>query len=264
MDYPAIFPIDTNFEYIIRKSEPQKICFGSGQSRDTSRNNLNFFMRYYTAENYSNVGPGSYNVLKSFNAIKTKPCCYSISKRGYSGLARFAKPITYNTYMKDYISSSDYAVPKQIKTQKYPFLSTNKKRIFDTNKNPGPGTYNGSKEIKGIIFEHSFGSRVKMQLGVDFKCCNRNTNICKICGKTPTGDYWHLNNKIFLCRTCMIRECQEQTKFKRKKLELFRKIRTCSSIHIHEGTDAKIWLIHPIALKQWTRRETYLSAYLKD
>lgn len=144
-------------------------------------------------------------------------------------------------------------------------MSTSKRRIFDINKNPGPGTYNVLKDqIKGITFEHSFGGKVKMQLGVDFKCCNRNTNICKMCGKTPTEDYWHLNNKIFLCKSCMTREFQEQTKFKKKKLELFRKIRTCSNIHIHEGTNAKIWLMPPAAIKQWTRRETYLSAYLKD
>lgn len=79
-----------------------------------------------------------------------------------------------------------------------------------------------SKEMKGVTFQHSFGGRVKMQLGVDLKCCSRNTDTCKMCGKKPTGDYWHLNNKIFLCRMCMTREFQEQVKFKKRELELFR------------------------------------------
>lgn len=79
-----------------------------------------------------------------------------------------------------------------------------------------------SKEIKGIVFQHSFGGRVEMQLGVDFKCCNINTDICKVCGKKPAGDYWHLNNKTFLCRTCMTKEFQESMKFKKKDLKLFR------------------------------------------
>ncbi|XP_071573378.1 uncharacterized protein [Temnothorax nylanderi] len=256
-----LFSIDTDFEYVIRKPKRQRICFGSGQPRDTSRSGMSPFMRYYTVEDYPNIGPGSYDILKSFNAIKTKPCSRSISKKGYSGLARFAKPVAH---VEDYTSPSDYVsgISKHVKTQKYPFASTSKRRIFDINKNPGPGTY-VSKEIKGITFQHSFGGRVKMRLGVDFKCCNRNTDICKICSKLPTGDYWHLNNKIFLCKICMTREVQEQTKFKKKKLELFRKIRTCSSIHIHEGTNAKIWLINPAAIKQWTRKETYLSVYSK-
>jgi len=79
-----------------------------------------------------------------------------------------------------------------------------------------------TKEMKSIVFKYSFGSRVKMQLGVDFKCCSRNTDTCKICAKTPMGDYWHLNNKIFLCRMCMTKEFQKQVKFKKKELELFR------------------------------------------
>lgn len=76
--------------------------------------------------------------------------------------------------------------------------------------------------MKNVTFEHSFGGKVKMQLSVDFKCCNRNTDICKICAKRPIGDYWHLNNKIFLCRTCMTKEFQKQIKFNKKELELFR------------------------------------------
>lgn len=76
------------------------------------------------------------------------------------------------------------------------------------------------KEIKGITFQHSFGDRVEMKLGVNFKCCNRNTDTCKVCGKEPTGDYWHFNNKIFLCKTCMVKEFQKPMKFK-KELKLF-------------------------------------------
>lgn len=33
---------------------------------------MSSFMRYYASEDYPNVGPGSYNVLESFNAIKIK------------------------------------------------------------------------------------------------------------------------------------------------------------------------------------------------
>lgn len=79
-----------------------------------------------------------------------------------------------------------------------------------------------STEMKDITFQHSFGGKVKMQLSVDFKCCNRNTDTCNICNKKPVGDYWHLNNTTFLCRPCMTKELQEQVKFKKTELQLFR------------------------------------------
>ncbi|XP_014475771.1 PREDICTED: uncharacterized protein LOC106745042 [Dinoponera quadriceps] len=252
-----------DFDYVIRKPEQQKICFGSGCPRDTSKKGMSSFMRYYISENFPDVGPSSYNILESFNAIKTKPCSHSISKKGFSGVAQFARLIAH---MDDYPSPSEYNIisfPKLVKPQKHPFASSEERKTFDINKNIGPGMY-VSKEKKGITFQHNFGGRTKMQLGVDFKCCNLNMDTCKMCSKKPTGDYWHLNNKIFLCKTCMTKELQEPIKFKKKELKLFRKIRDCSSIHIHEGTDAKIWLTHPAAVKQWIRRETYLSVYLKD
>jgi len=76
-------------------------------------------------------------------------------------------------------------------------------------------------EKREIKFEHSFGGRTKMKLGVYLKCCSRNTDTCKICGEKPMGDYWHLNSKIFLCRMCMTKEFQQEIKFKRKELKLF-------------------------------------------
>lgn len=67
-----LFSVDTEFEYVIRKPEQQRICFGSGQSRDTSKKGASPFMRYYILEDNPNIGPGSYNVLESFNAMKTR------------------------------------------------------------------------------------------------------------------------------------------------------------------------------------------------
>ncbi|EFN75340.1 hypothetical protein EAI_06123, partial [Harpegnathos saltator] len=61
-----------DFEYVIRKPKQQRICFGSGCPRDTSKKGMNSFMRYHTAEDYPDIGPNSYNILESFNAIKTR------------------------------------------------------------------------------------------------------------------------------------------------------------------------------------------------
>lgn len=60
-----------------------------------------------------------------------------------------------------------------------------------------------------------------MKLGVQFKCCSNNTDVCKICGQKPEGDYWHCNNKIFLCRPCMADAFQKQSKYKREELNRF-------------------------------------------
>ncbi|XP_054000913.1 uncharacterized protein LOC128888237 [Hylaeus anthracinus] len=250
------------FKYIIQKQEQHKICFGSGCPRDTSKKGMSPFMRYYTLEDYPNVAPNLYNALQSFKAITRKPCSHSISKKGYSGIARYSKHIVLKN---DYPSSTDYntsSFPKQIPKSKYPFDSNSKRQTFVTNTNPGPGLYVSAKR-EGITFEHSFGGRVKMKLGVDLKCCSKNTDVCQICGKRLNDDYWHLENEIFLCRLCMNTEYEKQTNYKKTELKLFRKIRDCSIVHQHEGTTAKIWLMHPKIVAQWIQREAYLSTYLK-
>lgn len=220
-------------------------------------------MRYYTLENYPNIAPNSYDALTSFKAIKSKPCSHSISKKGYSGIARFSKPIVSKD---DYPSPCDYdtfTFPEQVCKSKYPFDSNTKRRTFVFNKNPGPGMYVVIKR-RDMQFEHSFGGRVKMKLGVDLKCCSRNTDICKLCGRRPLDDYWHLRNEVFLCRQCMDKEYTKETKYKRGELKKFHKIRDCSILHRHETTTAKIWLMHPKDAAQWIRREAYLSAYFTD
>lgn len=265
MDYPIF--VNTDFEYIIRKPKQRRICFGSGQSRDTSRSGA----RYYTAEDYPNVGPGSYDVSDSFNAVKTRvrtftsPCQFNIEKAlrnlyrsldlsvDSRALVASVKGVTAVSLDSPNLSFV-WKIVHRHPIASLPFLSLLKRRnihshlparerssisskiqgtriilcvndkiysLESTLRRFRPGMY-VDKKIKGTTFEHSFGGKVKMQLGVDLKCCYRSTDICKICGKTPTGDYWHLNDKIFLCKVCMTKEFQEQAKFKRKKLESFR------------------------------------------
>ncbi|CAK9819777.1 hypothetical protein ANTPLA_LOCUS10375 [Anthophora plagiata] len=134
------------FKYVIKKQEQQKICFGSGCPRDTSKKSMSPFMRYYTLEDHPNVAPNSYNVLKSFKAIKTKPCSHSISKKGYSGIARFSKKIEF---FDNYPSPSDYSTstfPKQVQETKYPFACSSKRETFIGNTIPGPGMYVSTKK----------------------------------------------------------------------------------------------------------------------
>ncbi|XP_050582354.1 uncharacterized protein LOC126918476 [Bombus affinis] len=251
------------FKYVIQKQERQKICFGSGRPRDTSKKNMTPFMRYYTLEDHPSVTPNSYDVLKSFKTIITKPCSHSISKKGYSGIARFGKKVEVKDIYPSPLDYNTSTFPKLIHKSKYPFDSSSKRQTFVDNTTPGPGMYVSIKR-KGPTLKHSFGGSVKMNLGVNLKCCNRNTDICKICGTKPLGDYWHFKNEIFLCRPCMIKEYEKETKFKQRELEQFHKIRDCSIMHQHETTTAKIWLMHPRRAVQWIHKEAYLSSYFNE
>ncbi|XP_043285786.1 uncharacterized protein [Venturia canescens] len=226
---------------------------------------MNSFMRYYAREEFPNVGPGKYNVSESFKAIKEKPRAESLSKKGYSGLARFGSHVSHT---EDYPAPGDYTIrtlsPK-VKSLKYPFASTAKRKTVSMNKNPGPGMYKNIDPVKRrILYEHSFGGKMRMKLGVQIKCTKRNNDVCELCGKKPTGDYWHLNNQVFLCRPCMVEERRKLSKHTKLELQEFRKLRDCSEIHLHDGTDAKIWLMHPGEIEKWTRQEAYLCAYFKD
>ncbi|KZC12551.1 hypothetical protein WN55_03303 [Dufourea novaeangliae] len=95
------------------------------------------FMKYYTLEDHQNVAPNTYNVLESYKAIKAKPCSHSISKKGYSGIARFAKQVMVKD---DYPSPLDYNIsifPKQIHKLKSLSKHNNEKRPFNANTIPG-------------------------------------------------------------------------------------------------------------------------------
>lgn len=60
-----------------------------------------------------------------------------------------------------------------------------------------------------------------MRLGVELKCCQRNTDICDLCQKKPFGDYWHRRNKSFLCRPCMLKERREHNLYTAPQLREF-------------------------------------------
>ncbi|XP_076276954.1 uncharacterized protein LOC143207401 [Lasioglossum baleicum] len=246
------------FTYIIQKQKQQQICFGSGRLRDTTEKSP--FMRYYTLEEHPSVSPNSYNALESFKAIKNKPCSRSISKRGYSGIARFAMQALKKNDHSSPIVYDTSVLPEQSSKVKQSYKC--KTGSFPANSVPGPGMYVSAKG-EGIRFAHNFGGRVKMELGVDLKCCSGKADVCKRCGKQIFDDYWHLKNKIFLCRLCMV-EHERRNRCKKSSSKLFRKIRDCSIMHQHGATTAKTWSMHPKIVTQWIQRESYLSAYLKE
>ncbi|XP_023288478.1 uncharacterized protein LOC105700861 [Orussus abietinus] len=262
-----------DFEYVVKKQEQQRICFGCTLPRDTStRKGMSPFMRQHVLEEYPDISPCKYEAAKSFKAVTSKPCHSSFSRNGYSGLARFASKVQN---IEDSPGPANYTIdsfPAKCKELKYPFASTARRKPFLTDTNPGPGMYTNYGK-RNIIFDNSFGGKRKLRLAVELKCCKRNTDVCSLCGEKPTGDYWHWNNTLFLCKICMMKERQQRTKYTKEELKFFhvrkkklrlQKLRDCSDIHSHEGTDAKVWLMNPRAIKQWMYREAYLSTYVRD
>lgn len=62
---------------------------------------------------------------------------------------------------------------------------------------------------------------MKMRLGVELKCCQRNTDVCDLCQRKPLGDYWHRLNKSFLCKSCMLKERREHKLYNLTQLKEF-------------------------------------------
>ncbi|XP_043482464.1 uncharacterized protein LOC122511354 isoform X2 [Leptopilina heterotoma] len=246
--------------------ENEAVCFGSKCPRDMfTRKGMNSFMKYYSKDEYPNISPCSYNVLESYKSIHTKPCLGAISKRGFSGPARFAinsKSCEKSPAPCDYSPTIKFSSDKI--ESKAPFSSSSRRKSFLMNKNPGPGLYNPYEKERSIAFNHSFGGRKKIQFPVEIKCCSQNNDTCKICEEKPLGDYWHRKNKVFLCRQCMLEEQKNHSKFTRKELSQFSKLRDCSGIHLHEGTTAKIWLVHPKQIIKSVRKEAYLSCFFES
>ncbi|XP_034935002.1 uncharacterized protein [Chelonus insularis] len=260
------YNVSKKFNYVLKKQEKNKICFGSGKSRDLGlKSGMNTFMRYHISENYPNIGPQKYNVLESFKAITSKPCSKSFSKKGYGGLTNSS---CRRIHVDDYPAPNEYNVSfvtVQNYKFKHPLASKTKRKTFEVNNNPDPTTYQRiNLQTRGMLFDHNFGCGIKMRFGVEIKCTKRNTDVCKICNESLSGDYWHLNNKKFICRPCMMKERKRLQKYKKEELNQFRKIRDCSWIHSHGGTDAKVWLIHPKDIQKWAQREAYISSYIKD
>lgn len=84
-----------------------------------------------------------------------------------------------------------------------------------------PGTYSEWGN-RGLSFKHTFGGRVQLNLAVDLKCVDINTDVCLSCNKQPIGDYWHRNNKEFLCDDCMAQKRRTKADCKRYHLSQFR------------------------------------------
>lgn len=66
-----------------------------------------------------------------------QPCSHSISKKGYSGIARFGKKVEVKDIYPSPLDYNTSTFPKLIHKSKYPFDSSSKRQTFVDNTTPG-------------------------------------------------------------------------------------------------------------------------------
>ncbi|CAH3197950.1 unnamed protein product, partial [Porites evermanni] len=127
---------------------------------------------------------------------------------------------------------------------------------------PGPGAYEfDAKRDRKVKFHGSFGGPQTLITSVVIKCNEfGEPDICKSCRNPPVGDYYEYK-KVHLCRKCYDHHLKTGEKYTKSYLQSFYKVRDCSNIHNHEGTNARLMLKTERDLKKQRFREAYMSLY---
>ncbi|KAK7868249.1 hypothetical protein R5R35_000648 [Gryllus longicercus] len=243
------------FQYVVNAIEAPKVAFGSGLPRDIyPPKGTDKFTNAYTLEYISTVTPTTYR--------PKLPECYR-GGWGYGGLGQTEVRWKAEPELSPgpaHLSLPRF--PKSVNPNKCSFNASTKRSISPRYAYPGPGTYNVRvKRNRRIKFDHSFGGRKKLHPAVDIKCGLYNVDQCFLCQEHPEGDYWHYNNKEFLCRSCFMKEKKELNHYKPWQIAEFRRIRDCSFMHIHDFTYAAYIKMDPKQAIKMLVKEAYFSEY---
>ncbi|KAF5286739.1 hypothetical protein FQA39_LY04161 [Lamprigera yunnana] len=257
-----------DFQYIVEKVKPQRICFGSGLSRAFGAvgKGLSPYQKRYVSEVNVKVSPATYSyehlvsgVSRLSNRVR--------SNRGVPGLANGTPRWTSKTYMR-IPSPTRYTVEPFLKTCKKGFVPFTYKirhpppKKFNT---PGPGTYDMDvARCRRTKTQYNFG-RPECIPAVEVECNPSPSIKCDRCGDICKNDYWHKDYFKYLCHLCMEEEkALKGEEFTMKQLKQYEKIRICSYKHSHEGVAAYKHLMPKILLKRRDRRENYLNLYISS
>lgn len=214
-----------------------------------------------------NRGPGCYDnaeVSGFIYELDGRPVC----KRGYSvgarTAARFPKPAhmdvpgppTYQEVISKPIHFDEAFKPFNVGATRFPAINK------DHGGHPGPGAYEfDAKRDRKVKFHGSFGGPQTLITSVVIKCNEfGEPDTCKSCRNPPVGDYYEYK-KVHLCRKCYDHHLKTGEKYTKSYLQSFYKVRDCSNIHNHEGTNARLMLKTERDLKKQRFREAYMSLY---
>uniref|UniRef100_A0A6P8J2P6 Protein pitchfork-like n=1 Tax=Actinia tenebrosa TaxID=6105 RepID=A0A6P8J2P6_ACTTE len=214
------------------------------------------------------IGPGSYDnaeVSAFVYEMEQKPVC----NRGYSLGARTAERFPKPSHMDVPGPPTHQPIvskPVEFDPDFKPFLvgSTRFPEISKSNvvQEPGAGTYEHDIPTNRKMKYHgSFGGPQTLITSVKIKCNDfGEKDICNTCKNNPIGDYYEYKKKHF-CRKCYNQHLESQKKYPKSYLMKFYKVRDCSLIHDHEGTNARLMLKSEKDIKKQRYREAYMSLY---
>lgn len=130
---------------------------------------------------------------------------------------------------------------------------------------PSPGTYDHDVTTNRQVKYHgSFGGPQTLITSVKIKCNDfGEKDTCFTCKNPPVGDYYEYKKKHF-CRKCYNQHLESQNgKYPKSYLQKFYKVRDCSLIHDHEGTNARLMLKTENDIRKQRFREAYMNLYFK-
>ncbi|XP_066247013.1 uncharacterized protein [Euwallacea similis] len=250
------------FDYVVAIKTNQKICFGSTVPRSTNYigKGLSPFQKLIQPEVFKS-GPGSYQTEKYSSALY--PLLNKIrSKKGIGPLA--SKDKRFKEKVMRTPSPGRYEISQTTNT-KPSFAPFGMKTEYQTNENnnPGPATYDirKIKRCRRTRFMNNFGNPT-MIYAVETLCVPVPVDTCHKCNELCQGDYWHKDYATFLCHLCWEEERYIKEIYTKEELKEFEKIRNCSFMHDHEGTDAALLKMHPNKIKKKMRLENYLNLYI--
>ncbi|EEB11055.1 hypothetical protein Phum_PHUM086670 [Pediculus humanus corporis] len=161
-----------NFEYVVKRNEKKKICFGSTLERklleDDTKGLTSKLAKTYLRENLP-VAPGMYdhsNVTSSINP--TSNLGTVLGGRKAERKTIFTGSLTP--------APGEYNLPSML-PEKYIQV----------------GTYNiSASKHRTLNFKYSFGGKKCLFPIIKVKCAPYNFDECERCQKYPEGDYWYL------------------------------------------------------------------------
>ncbi|CAG9564937.1 unnamed protein product [Danaus chrysippus] len=113
-------------------------------------------------------------------------------------------------------------------------------------------------------FSYSFSGKKVLKCAVQIKCVPYNLDACGFCGCSCSeqGDYWHFENRIFLCRkhySILFKHCL--AKFQGVKLTEFKSVRDCFFAHAHNSCKAALKIMKSEEIEKKLRKEAYLDLF---
>ncbi|XP_041982372.1 uncharacterized protein LOC121735582 [Aricia agestis] len=252
--------ITLDFEYVVTKKPPPRICFGTGLERETlpaSGPNLSPFMKRTAPEVTPNLGPATY--------VNNRDAFYDLTHRIYSKYGCGARSPRFKTKHEYQPPPQEPEPAKPIPQHCAPFNSTSKRKgLFKTSQTPSPCDYNAEYKRRQMKFIYSFSGRKVLKCAVEMKCVPYNLDACSVCGCSCSaqGDYWQYENRIFLCRKHydrLFKHCL--SKFQGIKLIEFKSIRDCFFAHAHNSCKAALKIMKMEEITKKLRTEAYLDLY---